>query len=59
MLTPWAVWPAHVGGGPPIPHWVVLLAVVPALLLAVGVAVLLVDRLLVRMEWTGSDEKRR
>ena len=33
-------------GAPPVPHWAVLLTVVPALWLLVGSAVALLDRLL-------------
>ena len=35
---------------PPVPHWVVLLVVVPALWLVISAAVLVVDRLLQRLE---------
>ncbi len=46
-----AVTPVH---GPPsaqpVPHWVVLLAVVPALWLCLGGAVVVVDRLLESIE---------
>jgi hypothetical protein len=43
--------PLH-GAGPsmPVPHWAVLLVVVPALWLLIGGAVLAVDRLLERLE---------
>ena len=33
-------------GAPPVPHWVVLLTVVPALWLLIGSVVALLDRLL-------------
>lgn len=35
---------------PPVPHWAVLLAVVPALWVVIGGAVLVIDRLMQRRE---------
>lgn len=40
---------------PPVPHWAVLLVTVPALWLVIGGAVLVVDRLLQRLEESDTD----
>ena len=47
VILPWAAIYLHgVAPSTPVPHWVVLFAVVPALWLLIGGTVLAVDRLL-------------